>query len=697
MTASKQSKARTAQATRSTRPARPQIHTNLDGIPATMRATPRWFCWTYIWKEDKWDKVPIRFLFAGQMHDFERIDYTNPANHLAFDVAASYVRRAQQSGELWIGMGFYFTEGDKINCCDLDDCRDPVTGELTPYAKEVISEQGTYTEASVSGTGAHVIGTGEKPGDRCRQKGIPIEMYDRRRFVAITGNVLPNSPADLAPNQSAITARYYITFPDDTPDRIAAREAQRAVRAAENSRIESDPSILSHLSLSDSDLIDRAIHAKNGERFRRFWNGDAADFGGDQSAADFALANALAFWTRNNAERIISLMRQSPATRDKWDTMRGRVDWLTYTVEKLIAKGGSTTCFGDGGGGNSGSDHEKEYSHLPAHVRDELVERLTGGARQRLAQRRTAQVEAVASIIAAVATPIAPDDTQANEEMAVATAAKAIASSAQKAARACKDPSMCPNSFRQVQWDKEKELFILVDLRCKCWECPCCIKPNQAKWTAHLVKMLLESSASVFYVDEQSSEKEVQRAFRDRVKYLFGQWLTVRTPDPSIDLALSTVRWSDSCREVSKIEAIRLISQTVQTIPLDHGLGNPIHCCEGWRLKGGQSPNRRIVIKTFDRDLSWMDLLNAMRRAFSSVDIYFPNGASVQRAAASKLSDLALWEENSITLRQIASNLETMARGGDPDAYTYFKQNAQENEIQYEHQSHEDDFSLISP
>jgi hypothetical protein len=38
-------------------------------------------------------------------------------------------------------------------------------------------------------------------------------------------------------------------------------------------------------SISDEDLIERAKHARNGDRFRRLWAGDASDYDNDHSRA----------------------------------------------------------------------------------------------------------------------------------------------------------------------------------------------------------------------------------------------------------------------------------------------------------------------------------------------------------------------------------------------------------------------------
>jgi putative DNA primase/helicase len=85
--------------------------------------------------------------------------------------------------------GFMFHQKDPYCGIDLDDCRDPDTGEVTSWAKKIIDHFNSYTEFSQSGTGFHIIIKGMKPtGSICR-KG-DIECYDRDRYFVFTGEVL---------------------------------------------------------------------------------------------------------------------------------------------------------------------------------------------------------------------------------------------------------------------------------------------------------------------------------------------------------------------------------------------------------------------------------------------------------------------------------------------------------------------------
>jgi putative DNA primase/helicase len=97
------------------------------------------------------------------------------------------------------GIGFVFCNADPFVGIDLDDCHDPKTGEISPWAQKIIDRvQDSYIEVSPSGTGVHIIAEGAaRYGGRSRRKVHQngevvgeIEMYSRGRFFTITGEPL---------------------------------------------------------------------------------------------------------------------------------------------------------------------------------------------------------------------------------------------------------------------------------------------------------------------------------------------------------------------------------------------------------------------------------------------------------------------------------------------------------------------------
>lgn len=96
-----------------------------------------------------------------------------------------------------VGLGFVLA-GDGIACLDLDHCL--VGGEVAPWAQRILDRlPATYIEISPSGDGLHVWGRAiVGPGRRIRIGGGAVEVYDRGRYITVTRNRFPGSPARLA-------------------------------------------------------------------------------------------------------------------------------------------------------------------------------------------------------------------------------------------------------------------------------------------------------------------------------------------------------------------------------------------------------------------------------------------------------------------------------------------------------------------
>jgi P4 family phage/plasmid primase-like protien len=109
--------------------------------------------------------------------------------------------------------------------------------------------------------------------------------------------------------------------------------------AATENRSRPDPA---PLDLDDAALLDKARGAVNGDLFRRLYDqGDTSAHGGDDSAADLALCNLLAFWTRRDAARMDRLFQQSALYRgegraEKWCSRRNDTTYGRITIDHAI-------------------------------------------------------------------------------------------------------------------------------------------------------------------------------------------------------------------------------------------------------------------------------------------------------------------------------------------------------------------------
>ena len=293
--------------------------------PAELIALPQWVCWRYEERNGKTTKAPINAKSNGRLIHAKSNDPATWASH------AEAMAACERHPEL-AGVGFCFAPDDGLTGIDLDHVIDPETGELKPEAAEILERfHGTYAEVSPSGTGLRLFAFG-KPGRSGKNTGMEkwLEVYSHpsSRYLTVTGDHWTDSATAVTEQQAALDwlhARFM------TASTGGGRQVSKQPVDAK-----SRPSVELK---SDERLLKKARSAKNGGDFERLWAGDTSGHGGDESAADLALCNMLAFWTQGNPDTIDRLFRQSGLMRDKWDSKRGESG--TYgqiTTDKAIAR-----------------------------------------------------------------------------------------------------------------------------------------------------------------------------------------------------------------------------------------------------------------------------------------------------------------------------------------------------------------------
>ena len=125
----------------------------LPDIPAlaTLKTRRQFVAWKYVPKpgKPKPDKVPINPATG------RAASTSDPTTWGTYEAAAACARRMKLPG-----VGYVLTADDGLCGIDLDDCRDAETGELQPWANEIVSLGETYFEASPSGEGARGFSLG---------------------------------------------------------------------------------------------------------------------------------------------------------------------------------------------------------------------------------------------------------------------------------------------------------------------------------------------------------------------------------------------------------------------------------------------------------------------------------------------------------------------------------------------------------
>ncbi len=156
--------------------------------PEELRALPQWVAWRFAERNGKTTKLPLNPRYSGRM-----ARTNDPTTWATFDRAL----RVCEAIPTLDGAGFVFSGDDPYVGTDLDNCRDPETGVVDPWAAAWIRRLGGYAEVSPSGTGVKIIVKGSLPSSvgKTIVDGHEVEIYDRGRFFTITGWTLPGSTA----------------------------------------------------------------------------------------------------------------------------------------------------------------------------------------------------------------------------------------------------------------------------------------------------------------------------------------------------------------------------------------------------------------------------------------------------------------------------------------------------------------------
>ena len=132
------------------------------------------------------------------------------------------------------GVGFVFDAEGLVAGVDLDDCRDPNTGEIDDWARDVVDRLDSFTEVSPSGTGLHVYILGFVPdgGNRADVGDGEIEIYDNGRYFTVSGRHVDGTPKEVNQAQDSLKET---TTPDRTKGRWRWRRRQEPRSSQTNS------------------------------------------------------------------------------------------------------------------------------------------------------------------------------------------------------------------------------------------------------------------------------------------------------------------------------------------------------------------------------------------------------------------------------------------------------------------------------
>ena len=278
---------------------------NFNNIPEEMRAMPNWSCYkTYTDKEGKRKKIII------SPKDGKFAKSNLPETWADFDTAKRYCLRYRYAGLI-------FALAGGITFIDIDHAVDKTTGKiLSPDAEKLMKLfPDTFTERSVSGTGIHILVKGSLPENTLKRNDAKgLEMYDKYRFICMTGDLLSETTR-LKDCSDTITQINY--------DFIGKKQSPVHTPTFGKS------------SREDSELIDKILQSRQGDKFRRLLGGDTGGYP-SHSNADYAMCSILSWWT-NDYWQIDRIFRGSGLYRDKWDSPRGSGTYGSNMIESVMS------------------------------------------------------------------------------------------------------------------------------------------------------------------------------------------------------------------------------------------------------------------------------------------------------------------------------------------------------------------------
>jgi putative DNA primase/helicase len=155
----------------------------LGNIPDELKELAQWIVWRNEGRDGERTKIPYQPRYPER-----RAKTNDPSTWSSFAAAVSVFRSGQ-----WDGIGFVFSPDDPYCGIDFDGCL--IAGKLADWARRWIQHlDGAYAEVSPSGRGikffcrAKLAGKGGKRTTQADDH-TGIEVYDRGRFFAVTGNI----------------------------------------------------------------------------------------------------------------------------------------------------------------------------------------------------------------------------------------------------------------------------------------------------------------------------------------------------------------------------------------------------------------------------------------------------------------------------------------------------------------------------
>jgi len=248
----------------------------------------------------------------------------------SFEDACNHLEDAVDSGES-AGLGFQFS-GTPFCGLDFDDVAQDGCFVIAE-AYRTVEFLNSWTEISVSGTGAHVLLEGSLCREHKTRKDFNewhVEAYDEGRFFLLTGRQSPSSNDRIMARQSRIE-EVHSQFPkrsgSSTVDSVAVEEAQESPKAIS----------------ADAEEIHATVKrdARNGSQYAQktlnLWNDNIPAT--DRSTQDAEFLMRLCFYCRCDHRLIRECFSSSSRG---WRRHAGQEyteyrDWLSLAIDDTLS------------------------------------------------------------------------------------------------------------------------------------------------------------------------------------------------------------------------------------------------------------------------------------------------------------------------------------------------------------------------
>jgi KaiC/GvpD/RAD55 family RecA-like ATPase len=166
------------------------VQADLENLPAVFwpyQDLKIWTTWNWVLVKGRWTKPPFQ---TNGSHARSQ----GPETWCTYADALDAVKAGKADG---IGIMLHGMKQAEI-IFDIDHCRDVATGEIMPWAREIIDEANSYTEVTPSGTGVRILGHGDigrvhKRFNKVDGKDGGLEVYTagEARYITVTGMQVP--------------------------------------------------------------------------------------------------------------------------------------------------------------------------------------------------------------------------------------------------------------------------------------------------------------------------------------------------------------------------------------------------------------------------------------------------------------------------------------------------------------------------